>query len=50
MGATDPAKAAEGTIRKELRRSIGENPSTVPTRLKRHAQESLLFSDIEVVG
>src|SRR5580693_1826418 len=25
MGATDPAKAAEGTIRKEIAKSIGEN-------------------------
>ena len=32
MGATNPADAAEGTIRKTFALSIGETPSTVRTR------------------
>ena len=40
MGATDPAKAAEGTIRKEFARSIGENPSTARMQPIRRARRS----------
>jgi nucleoside-diphosphate kinase len=51
MGATDPAKAASGTIRKAHARSIGENSvhgSDAPeTALKEIAQ---FFSDNEIVG
>ena len=51
MGATDPGKAAEGTIRKAHARSIGENSvhgSDAPeTAVKEIAQ---FFSDNEIVG
>ena len=51
MGATDPAKAAEGTIRKAHAKSIGENSvhgSDAPeTAVKEIAQ---FFSDNEIVG
>ena len=51
MGATDPAKAAEGTIRKVHARSIGENSvhgSDAPeTAVKEIAQ---FFSENEIVG
>src|SRR5215467_9715366 len=51
MGATDPAKAADGTIRKVHARSIGENSvhgSDAPdTAAKEIAQ---FFSDNEIVG
>ena len=51
MGATDPAKAAEGTIRKVHARSVGENsvhgsdaPETAATEI------SQFFSKEEIVG
>lgn len=51
MGATDPAKAADGTIRKIHARSIGENSvhgSDAPdTAIREIAQ---FFSDNEIVG
>jgi nucleoside-diphosphate kinase len=51
MGATDPAKAADGTIRKVHARSIGENSvhgSDAPdTAIREIAQ---FFSDNEIVG
>ena len=51
MGATDPAKAAQGTIRKVHARSIGENSvhgSDAPeTAVKEIAQ---FFSGNEIVG
>jgi nucleoside-diphosphate kinase len=51
MGATDPAKAAAGTIRKTHARSIGENSvhgSDAPeTAIREIAQ---FFSENEIVG
>ena len=51
MGATDPSKAADGTIRKVHARSIGENSvhgSDAPeTALREIAQ---FFSENEIVG
>ena len=51
MGATNPAEAADGTIRKEFALSIGENsvhgsdaPETAATEIK------FFFSDDEIVG
>ncbi|WP_419902408.1 nucleoside-diphosphate kinase [Kiloniella sp.] len=51
MGATNPAEAAEGTIRKEFALSIGENsvhgsdaPETAAEEIK------YFFSDAELVG
>jgi nucleoside-diphosphate kinase len=51
MGATNPADAAEGTIRKEFALSIGENsvhgsdaPETAAEEIK------FFFSDDEIVG
>ena len=51
MGATNPAEAAEGTIRKEFALSIGENsvhgsdgPDTAA------AEISYFFSGLEIVG
>lgn len=51
MGATNPAEAAEGTIRKEFALSIGENsvhgsdaPETAAEEIK------YFFSDDEIVG
>jgi len=51
MGATNPANAAEGTIRKEFALSVGENsvhgsdaPETAANEIK------FFFSDIEIVG
>ena len=51
MGATDPAKAAEGTIRKVHARSIGENSvhgSDAPDTAVREIAQ--FFSDNEIVG
>ncbi|HEY8274491.1 MAG TPA: nucleoside-diphosphate kinase [Pseudolabrys sp.] len=51
MGATDPAKAADGTIRKIHARSIGENSvhgSDAPDTAVREIAQ--FFSDNEVVG
>ena len=51
MGATDPAKAAEGTIRKEFARSIGENSVHGSDAADTARQEiAYWFADIEVVG
>src|SRR4051812_12158043 len=51
MGATDPAKAAPGTIRKVHAKSIGENPvhgsDAADTAAKEIAQ---FFSGNEIVG
>jgi nucleoside-diphosphate kinase len=51
MGATDPAKAAEGTIRKVHAKTVGENAvhgSDAPdTAVKEIAQ---FFSGNEIVG
>jgi nucleoside-diphosphate kinase len=51
MGATDPAKAASGTIRKEHAKSIGENSvhgsDAADTAAKEIAQ---FFSGNEIVG
>ena len=51
MGATNPANAADGTIRKEFALSMGENsvhgsdaPETAVNEIK------FFFSDIEIVG
>ncbi len=51
MGATNPAEAAEGTIRKEFALSLGENsvhgsdaPETAAEEIK------FFFSDDEIVG
>jgi len=51
MGATNPADAAEGTIRKEFAKSIGENsvhgsdaPETAATEI------AYWFSEVEIVG
>ena len=51
MGSTDPAKAAEGTIRKRFAKSIGENtvhgsdaPETAKTEIAWFFAESELFS------
>lgn len=51
MGATNPANAAEGTIRKEFALSVGENsvhgsdaPETAANEIR------FFFSDIEIVG
>jgi len=51
MGATDPAKAAAGTIRKVHARSIGENSvhgSDAPDTAAREIAQ--FFSDNEIVG
>jgi len=51
MGATDPAKAAEGTIRKEFARSIGENSVHGSDAADTARQEiAYWFADIEIVG
>ena len=51
MGATDPAKAAEGTIRKDFARSIGEN-SVHGSDAPETAREEIAywFAGIEIVG
>jgi nucleoside-diphosphate kinase len=51
MGATDPAKAAPGTIRKTYARSIGENSvhgSDAPETAAREIAQ--FFSENEIVG
>ncbi|RMF68437.1 MAG: nucleoside-diphosphate kinase [Alphaproteobacteria bacterium] len=51
MGATDPAKAAEGTIRKRFAESIEANSvhgSDSPENAAREIR--FFFSDIEIVG
>ena len=51
MGATDPAKAAPGTIRKEFANSIGEN-SVHGSDAPQTAKEEIAywFAGIEIVG
>ncbi|HZP20705.1 MAG TPA: nucleoside-diphosphate kinase [Bauldia sp.] len=51
MGATDPKKAAPGTIRREYADSIGENSvhgSDAPETAKQEI--AYWFSDVEIVG
>jgi nucleoside-diphosphate kinase len=51
MGATDPAKAADGTIRKIHARSIGENSVHGSDAADTAAREiAQFFSDNEIVG
>ncbi|KAB2874430.1 MAG: nucleoside-diphosphate kinase [Bauldia sp.] len=51
MGATDPAKAAPGTIRKEFARSIGENSVHGSDAPETAAEEiAYWFAAIEIVG
>ena len=51
MGATDPAKAAEGTIRKLHARSVGENSVHGSDAPETAAQEIMqFFSGNELVG
>jgi nucleoside-diphosphate kinase len=51
MGATDPAKAAAGTIRKDFANSIGENSvhgSDAPETAR--AEIAYWFAEVEIVG
>lgn len=51
MGATNPADAAEGTIRKQFAESIGENSVHGSDAPETAAQEiAYWFADIEIVG
>jgi nucleoside-diphosphate kinase len=51
MGATDPAKAAPGTIRKDLAESIEANTVHGSDSLENAANEiRFFFSDTEIVG
>ena len=51
MGATNPAEAAEGTIRKEYALSIGENSVHGSDAEETAAQEiAFFFSELEIVG
>ncbi|MEI6730728.1 MAG: nucleoside-diphosphate kinase, partial [Pseudomonadota bacterium] len=51
MGATDPAKADAGTIRKDLAESIGRNTVHGSDSLENAAIEiRFFFSDLEIVG
>ncbi|HEY0920460.1 nucleoside-diphosphate kinase [Devosia sp.] len=51
MGATDPAKAAPGTIRKEFAVSVGENSVHGSDAPETAAQEiKFFFTDDEIVG
>jgi nucleoside-diphosphate kinase len=51
MGATDPAKAADGTIRKEFSLSIGENSVHGSDGPETAAEEiGYWFAEIEIVG
>ncbi len=51
MGATDPKKAAEGTIRRDFALSIGENSVHGSDSKESAAREiNFFFSDCEVVG
>jgi nucleoside-diphosphate kinase len=51
MGATNPANAAEGTIRKEFALSMGENSVHGSDAPETAANEiNFFFSDIEIVG
>ncbi len=51
MGATNPAEAAEGTIRAEFAQSVGENSvhgSDAPETAKNEI--AFFFSELEIVG
>jgi nucleoside-diphosphate kinase len=51
MGATDPAKASEGTIRKAYARNIGENTVHGSDSAENAAREiAFFFTDAEIVG
>lgn len=51
MGATNPAEAAEGTVRKEFAQSIGENSVHGSDSAENAANEiAYFFSGIELVG
>ena len=51
MGATDPAKAADGTIRKLHAKSVGENSVHGSDAAETAAQEiAQFFSGNEIVG
>ena len=51
MGATDPAEAAAGTIRKDFALSIGENSVHGSDSDENAAREiAFFFSEIEIVG
>jgi nucleoside-diphosphate kinase len=51
MGATDPAKAADGTIRKLFAKSVGENSVHGSDAVETAAQEiGQFFSGNEIVG
>jgi nucleoside-diphosphate kinase len=51
MGATDPAKAADGTIRKLFAKSVGENSVHGSDAAETAAQEiAQFFSGNEIVG
>ncbi|HWJ72796.1 MAG TPA: nucleoside-diphosphate kinase [Kaistia sp.] len=51
MGATNPANAAEGTIRKEFALSIGENSAHGSDAPETAVQEiAYWFSGVEIVG
>ncbi|MGB0507689.1 MAG: nucleoside-diphosphate kinase [Pikeienuella sp.] len=51
MGATNPADAAEGTIRKEFARSLGENSIHGSDAPETAAEEmAYFFSGLELVG
>jgi nucleoside-diphosphate kinase len=51
MGATNPADAAEGTIRKLFAKSVGENSVHGSDSLENAKTEiALFFSDDEIVG
>jgi nucleoside-diphosphate kinase len=51
MGATDPKKAADGTIRKEFANSIGENSVHGSDAAETARQEiAYWFAEVEIVG
>jgi nucleoside-diphosphate kinase len=51
MGATDPAKAAAGTIRKDFAESIEANSVHGSDSAENAAREiAFFFSDLELVG
>ena len=51
MGATDPAKAADGTVRKLFAKSIGENSVHGSDSAESAAREiAFFFSGLELVG
>ena len=51
MGATNPAEAAEGTIRKAYAQSIGENSVHGSDAPETAAEEiAFFFSELEIVG